>query len=315
MHSRYWEGSRRMGSSLAVEMEADCKLESVSRAAGEEEQLFQQLMASEQDCAEYLFRLKWPNGFVCPYCGHGHAYAITTRRLPLYECACCRHQTSLIAGTIMEGTRTPLTKWFTAIHRISDPEKGINAVTLRNLLQVTYKTAWSMLHAIRSAMSQDKHMLRLTGNVLLHSANLTHWSPPSSSVFIDPPKTPSVIVGISLTEENEPARVQMQALAAEDYRNGQLSSESIETFCDNHLALEKEIPVTKVNRFAPRKHRKGLPLAREAGEWLRSTFNGIGSKYRQRYLNEFCCRMNFILARLSPFREICLMCARSESLF
>lgn len=48
----------------------------------------------------------------------------------------------------------------------------------------------------------------------------------------------------------------------------------------------------------------------QAGEWLNSTFYGIGTKYRQQYLNEFCCRMNLVMARLSAFREISLMCAR-----
>lgn len=285
------------------------------REAGEEEAFFQQLQESEEACAEYLLHLKWPNGFVCPYCGYGRAYTIRTRRQPLYECACCRHQTSLTSDTIMEGTRTPLTKWFTAIHHISDPEKGINAVTLSQLIQVTYKTAWSMLHAIRGAISQEKHMLPLTGKVLLHSAELTRRTSPSSSVFIAPPKTASAIVGVALSEEDEPVRVQLQASESGDYRNGQLSRESIETFCGNHMTPEEKVSVIKLNRFAPLKRQKGLPLARQAGEWLRNTFNGIGPKYRQRYLNEFCCRMNLVLAGLSPFREICRMCALPASSF
>lgn len=283
--------------------------------AGEEEAFFHRLQESEEACAEYLHHLKWANGFACPYCGHGRAYTIRSRRQPLYECACCKHQTSLTAGTIMEGTRTPLTKWFTAIYHISDPVKGINAVTLSQLLQVTYKTAWSMLKAIRSAMSQEEHMLPLTGKVLIHSAVLTRWNPPSSSVFIDPPRNPSVIVGVSLTDGEEPCGVQMQAIASEDYRNGQPSAESMEEFCDKHLVPDEKIHVTKVNRFAPLKGQRGLSMVKEAGKWLLNTFNGIGSKYRQQYLNEFCCRMNLIWAGLSPFREICRMCVPAARLF
>jgi hypothetical protein len=31
---------------------------------------FQNLFNSEQACREYLFKLHWPQGFVCQKCGH-----------------------------------------------------------------------------------------------------------------------------------------------------------------------------------------------------------------------------------------------------
>src|SRR5690242_561000 len=33
-------------------------------------------LATEEDCAAYLYALKWPNGFVCPECRHSRAYTI-----------------------------------------------------------------------------------------------------------------------------------------------------------------------------------------------------------------------------------------------
>ncbi|MFC5700047.1 transposase [Cohnella faecalis] len=62
--------------------------------------------SSEQACAEALFHARWPDGFRCPTCRHPHYYLTRTRRLPLYECRSCRVQTSVIAGTIMEGSST-----------------------------------------------------------------------------------------------------------------------------------------------------------------------------------------------------------------
>lgn len=304
-----------MATNNILKKTVDGCLENSSCSSGEKDEalLFLQLQASELACLDYLFRLKWPNGFVCPYCGHGHAYTITTRRQPLYECACCRHQTSLTAGTIMERSRTPLTKWFTAIHLISDPLSGINAVKLGRLLRVTYKTAWGMLHAIRQAMSQDENMLRLSGHVHVHSATLALWSYPIG-IFV-PPTTASVLVGVSLTEEGEPSVVQMQVLETADYQGGEPSISVMEEFCNINTAPENQISSREIKRYAPRKQKKGLSLVRQAGEWLNNTFYGIGSKYRQHYLNEFCCRMNLMLAGLSPFREISLMCARSVCYF
>ncbi|MGH8652834.1 MAG: transposase, partial [Gammaproteobacteria bacterium] len=35
---------------------------------------------------------------MCPQCGHERAHLITTRGL--YQCTSCRHQVSIIAGTL-----------------------------------------------------------------------------------------------------------------------------------------------------------------------------------------------------------------------
>jgi transposase-like protein len=124
---------------------------------------------SEAACADYLFQIKWPNGFICPRCNHPHYYKTTTRRLPLYECAHCPHQASLTVGTVMEGSRTPLQKWFIAIYRLSQPH-SINAFQLKEEIQVTYKTAWSMLRKIRHALREEDASILLPGFVQVHDA-------------------------------------------------------------------------------------------------------------------------------------------------
>lgn len=301
-----------MQSSMVIENDAELKISTAtSPATMAENELFALLQSSEQACLDYLYHLKWPNGFVCPYCGHGHAYTITTRRQPLFECACCRHQTSLTTGTIMEQSRTPLTKWFTAIRCISDPAVGINAVSLQRLLHVTYKTAWSMLHAIREAMSQDENKLRLSGQVLAHSATLACWDIPVG--IFTAPSTASVLIGVSLTAEGEISRVQMETLAPSQYEGGEPALGIMKEFCDSIMVQGNPSSSREIKRYGPRKHKKGWSLVKQAGNWMHTTFWGIGAKYRQQYLNEFCCRLNLILAGLSPFREISLMCARSAA--
>lgn len=99
------------------------------------------LLQDEEACIRVLYEAKWPDGFRCPRCGHGHAYSIATRKLPLYECSQCSKQTSLIVGTIFQGTRTPLHLWFQAIWLHSRP-LSINALQLSKKIHVTYKTAW-----------------------------------------------------------------------------------------------------------------------------------------------------------------------------
>jgi hypothetical protein len=68
-------------------------------------------------CTAYLRELRWPNGFICPVCGFAaEPWKQTRCRL---VCSACRHQTSIIAGTILERTRTPLTTWFEAAWHVT----------------------------------------------------------------------------------------------------------------------------------------------------------------------------------------------------
>jgi len=68
---------------------------------------------TEKQCRDYLYQLRWPDGFVCPKCGKaGKAWPIGD---VFFKCSYCRQMTSVIAGTIFQDTRKPLRNWFTAI--------------------------------------------------------------------------------------------------------------------------------------------------------------------------------------------------------
>jgi predicted RNA-binding Zn-ribbon protein involved in translation (DUF1610 family) len=112
--------------------------------------VFQKRFRTERACAKALERMRWPEGFVCPKCGHRHGYRIARGRL--MACAGCRYQVSLTAGTIFHKTRTPLVTWFWALYLVSQDKGGGSALRLSKQLGLHYKTAWLMLHKIRQAM-------------------------------------------------------------------------------------------------------------------------------------------------------------------
>ena len=102
-------------------------------------------------CLEYLAKLRWPDGFVCPTCGScGPPYSATRSRL---MCRHCRHQASVTAGTIFSKTRTPLRVWLSAAWYITNQKHGVSALGLQRVLGLgSYQTAWTMLHRFRRAM-------------------------------------------------------------------------------------------------------------------------------------------------------------------
>lgn len=106
--------------------------------------------ATEEACARYVFQLRWPDGFVCPRCGNTKVW--TTKR-GLSICAACEYQLSVKAGTIFEGSRSPLTTWFRAIWWVTSQKNGASAKGLQRILGLgSYETAWTWLHKLRRAM-------------------------------------------------------------------------------------------------------------------------------------------------------------------
>src|SRR3982750_2648694 len=112
---------------------------------------FNARFGTDEQCRKYLIKARWPDGFRCDGCGHGHAYTLRTRLV--YECVACRKQHSLLAGTIFEQTKTALARWFLAIYLVTSSKGGIAAAELQRQLGFgSYQTAWSWLHKLRKAM-------------------------------------------------------------------------------------------------------------------------------------------------------------------
>lgn len=123
---------------------------------------FEQRFGTEEACLEYLYKLRWPQGFRCPRCGHHGAWS-TSR--DLYRCLRCDFQTSITAGTIFQGTRKPLRLWFRAIWHVTNQKYGANALGLQRVLGLgSYHTAWTWLHKLRRAMVRPGRD-RLSGTV------------------------------------------------------------------------------------------------------------------------------------------------------
>ena len=118
--------------------------------------------ATEEACREYLAAIRWPDGFSCPRCGNGKAWA-TGRGLRV--CAACNYQASVTAGTIFQDTRTPMPLWFRAIWWVTSQKNGASALGLQRILGLgSYRTAWTWLHKLRRAMVRPERD-RLSGEV------------------------------------------------------------------------------------------------------------------------------------------------------
>jgi len=130
--------------------------------------------ADDYACADYLAKKHLKDGFRCSRCGGNRAWRLETRPW-VWECqgvvvdddgtraaTGCRHQTSLIAGTVMHDTHLPLRIWFLAAYLLATHSNGMSALQLQPKLGLgSYKTAWLLLHKLRRAMvDPDRRPLR-----------------------------------------------------------------------------------------------------------------------------------------------------------
>ena len=118
---------------------------------------------SDLDVAnEFVAKLRWADGPVCPRCSSTEHSYVSTRRL--WKCKACKRQYSVKVGTIFEDSPLGLDKWLPAIWLAANSKNGISSHELARTLGITQKSAWFMLHRIRLAM-RDETFSMLSGTV------------------------------------------------------------------------------------------------------------------------------------------------------
>lgn len=130
---------------------------------------FEERFGTEKQCLDYLFSLRWPDGYYCPRCYHDEAWRIKEWK---FKCRKCGHQATVLAGTLFQDTHLPITTWFKAIWYVCAQEGGTNALDLQTVLGLgSYRTAWTMLLKIRKIMA-DNAPAKLGGRVVVNQYSI-----------------------------------------------------------------------------------------------------------------------------------------------
>jgi transposase-like protein len=262
---------------------------------------FEVQFRSEEACREYLFRLRWPEGFRCPRCGTTKAWPL---RPVLWQCAGCAYQVSLTAGTIFQDTRTPLRVWFRAMWWVTSQKNGVSALGLQRVLGLgSYQTAWSWLHKLRRAMVRPGRD-QLSGKI---EVDETYWGAPEEGVGGRQSGRKALIVVAAQEEGRGIGRIRMRRIP--DASAGSLMpfvQESIQpgsvVHSDAWLGYEPlkskgyrhQITFLRghppsASELLPRVHRVVSLLKR----WLMGTHQGaVSLEHLDYYLDEFSFRFN-----------------------
>ena len=276
---------------------------------------FQKQFSDEASCVAFMFKRRWPEGFVCPACGK-RRFAGLTSRPRLYECLDCGRQTSITAGTAMHRSKLPLTVWFWAAHLMSTHSNGMSALQLQDQLGVTYKTAWLLAQKLRRSMlNPDREPLE--GVVEIDQTEIPFRE--GDTVFESGNAGKIIIIGAVEVIERESNKSKPRRKHAKylDTRSGRIrlamiadnSAASIEAFIHANVKPgttlltdgHKSFTGLQGYRHDPRVVGKMaahivLPWIHRAfslmKRWSLGTYHGLRRKHADTYLNEFVFRYN-----------------------
>jgi ribosomal protein L37AE/L43A len=133
---------------------------------------FQRRYGTQAQCEAALFEARWPRGFVCPRCASPGHSSFERAGQRLWQCARCRCQSSLTAGTAFAATKLPLTVWFLAMFLLTQAKNSVSALELKRQLGVCYRSAWLIKHKLMQAMARCETDRRLGAVVELDDAFL-----------------------------------------------------------------------------------------------------------------------------------------------
>jgi ribosomal protein L37AE/L43A len=288
---------------------------------------FLQLYGTEDLCRSALEQMRWPNGFRCPRCECSDYSRHERDQQSLWQCRRCRHQASLLAGTVFQASKLPLRTWFMALHLLTQSKNNLSALALKRQLGVAYKTAWLIKHKLMDVMADRESRRVLTGRVEIDDAYLGGERSGGKVGRGSENKVPFV-AAVQTNEKGHPLFVRFDTVAA--FTGQQIATWSARVLsaqtvvwsdglhCFNALAAnvaehKREIVGSGRQSVKHPNFRWVNTLLGNLKRALSGTYHAFNfAKYARRYLAEYAYRFNrrFDLKSLLPrLLNICVKAA------
>ncbi len=257
---------------------------------------------TEEQCRAELEKLRWPDGFKCPKCGCNQFCRLEGRHL--LQCNGCHHQTSVKAGTIFHGSKTPLVKWFQLIYLITQEKSGISSLSLSRKLGVKWDTAKALRSKLAEVMRERDEDKMLEGDIEIDDAYMGGKKAGKRGRGSEN-KVP--FLAVVEKRENRPQRIHLRCIsgfsrqAVKDYAKKSLSpkcsvtSDNLSCFRGVADAGCKHLPHTTSNMDKLQKDEIFKWVDTVLGNIktaISGTFHAIREPYVPRYLAEFEYRFN-----------------------
>jgi transposase-like protein len=273
---------------------------------------------SNEDCNEYLAYLKWKDGFKCVKCNHTGSQI---RRNHSRTCNKCSHTESATANTLFHKLKFGLKKAFFICFEMSTTTKSLSGKYVGERFGITEKTARLFMHKIREAMkSSGKNPME--GNV--HVDEFVVGGKEQGKVGRSyNVKKKKVVCALELTKEGKVKR--MYSMKIKNY-----SSKELKKIFTQHISKEANITTDCWRGYNPLKNDYNITQEESNGginfkalhtmihqvkSWIRTTYSWVSEFNIDRYLSEFCYRLNRSQMKQTIFNNLIQRMVKADKIY
>jgi transposase-like protein len=256
---------------------------------------FSERFKTNEDCLEYLADFKWSEGYKCVKCGH---VASQKRRDHSRTCNKCSHTESAMSNTLFHKVKFGIRKAFFVCFEMSTTTKSLSANYMAERFGITEKTARLFMHKVREAMkSSGNHPME--GVVHIDEFVVGGKEKGKIGRSYDTKKK-KIVCAVELTEEGKVKR--MYSMRIENY-----STKELKKLFDMHISKEATVITDKWKGYKPLMDEYNITqiesshglnfkalhtMIHQVKSWIRTTYSWVSEFNINRYLDEFCYRIN-----------------------
>ncbi len=273
---------------------------------------------TDNDCREYLAKVKWESGFSCSKCGHLKSQV---RKNFSRTCNICSHTESPMAGTLFHKVKFGLRKAFFVCFEMSTTTKSLSASYMAVRYGVSENTARLFMHKVREGMkSSGEHPMDGEVHVDEFVVGGREEGKPGRSYDS---KKKKVVCALQLTDEGKVRR--FYALKIRDF-----SSKSLKGIFESHISKRAKVttdewrgygPIAKNYSITQIPGNNGLSfkalhtMIHQVKSWIRTTYSWVSEKHIERYLNEFSYRLNRSQSKASVFNNLITRMVKASKIY
>lgn len=279
---------------------------------------FSDRFKTDEDCRKYLSEIKWSDGYKCRKCGHDK---FQERKEFSRTCNKCSHTESPMANTLFHKVKFGLRKAFFICFEMTTTTKSLSASYMSVRYGIAESTARLFMHKVREAMKSSEGN-PLDGNVEVDEFVVGGREEKKVGRSYDSKKKKTVCA-IQLTDEGKVKR--FYALKINDF-----SARSLKEIFERHISKKAQVttdewrgykPLKKVYRIKQIPSNKGLNfkalhiVIHQVKSWIRTTYSWVSPKHFNKYLTEFCFRLNRSQAKDTVFDNLINRMVKADKIY
>lgn len=279
---------------------------------------FSDRFKNDQDCKEYLAFLKNKSDYKCLKCNHTACQVKTDFAR---QCNVCGHKESATANTLFHKVKFGVRKAFFICFEMATTTKSLSASYMGVRYGVTEKTARLFMLKVRQAMaSSGNHPM--DGTVHVDEFVLGGKEEGKAGRSYDSKKK-KIVTAVQLTDTGKVKRMYAMKI-------GDFSAQSLQYIFVDHISREAEVttdiwrgyrPIGKVYKIKQIESNKGLnfkaihTMIHQVKSWIRTTYSWVSEHNMDRYLNEFCFRINRSQSKNTIFNNLMVKMVQADKVY